>query len=199
MGEAEEVERLRLAKPRPPPPPRPPAAELDQTGLVRMQGQRKLRQPIPQFRLEPLGIGLVLKAGNDVVGIAHQDDVSLGMVAQPPPGPQIEDVMQVDVRQQGRGNLNLGSARLRLAHLPVLHHPGLQPFADQAMTRRSPTRCSTKRINHSWLTASKNPAMSASNTQFTLVLPIPTASASNASCGPRPGRNPYENPRKSSS
>ena len=33
--------------------------------------------------------------------------------------------------------------------------------------------------------------MSASNTQFTLVLPIPTASASNASCGPRPGRNPY--------
>src|SRR5260370_6151625 len=70
MGEAEEVERLRLAKPCPLPLLRRPAAELDQTGLVRMQGQRKLRQPIPQFRLEPLGIGLVLKAGNDVVGIA---------------------------------------------------------------------------------------------------------------------------------
>src|SRR6266852_9255813 len=59
MGEAEEVERLRLAKPRPFPLLRRPAAELDQTGLVRMQGQRKLRQPIPQFCLKPLGIGLV--------------------------------------------------------------------------------------------------------------------------------------------
>src|SRR6266851_5669826 len=132
MGEAEEVERLRLAEPRPFPLLRRPAAELDQTGLVRMQGQRKLRQPIPQFRLEPLGIGLVLKAGNDVVGIAHQDDVSLGMVASPPLRPEIEDVMQVDVRQQGRGNAALRRARLRLGHLPVLHHPGLQPFADQA-------------------------------------------------------------------
>jgi hypothetical protein len=41
---------------------RRPAAELNQTGLVRMQGQRKLRQPIPQFCLKPLGIGLVFKA-----------------------------------------------------------------------------------------------------------------------------------------
>ena len=29
--------------------------------------------------------------------------------------------------------------------------------------------------------------------------PIPTTKASSASCGPRPGRKPYENPRKSSS
>ena len=36
-------------------------------------------------------------------------------------------------------------------------------------------------------------------TQFTFVLSIPTMSASSASCVPRPGRNPYENPRKSSS
>src|SRR4030081_1207237 len=196
MGKAEEVERLRLAKPCPLPLLRRPAAELDQTGLVRMQGQRKLRQPIPQFRLEPLGIGLVLKAGNDVVGIAHQDDVSLGMVASPPLGPQIEDVMQVDVRQQGRGNAVPVSVWLTS---PSSITPAFSHLRIRRMTRRSPTRCSTKRINHSWLTASKNPAMSASNTQFPLVLPIPTASASNASCGPRPGRNPYENPRKSSS
>src|SRR6266849_4837669 len=63
------------------------------------------------------------------------------------------------------------------SHLPI-----------RRITRRSPTRCSTKRINHSWSTASKNPAMSASNTQFTLVLPIPTASASR----PDPVREPEE-------
>src|SRR5216683_4299013 len=199
MGEAEEVEGLRLAEPCPLPLLRRPAAELNQTGLVRMQGQRKLRQPIPQFRLEPLGIGLVLKAGNDVVGIAHQDDVSLGMVASPPLRPEIEDVMQVDVRQQGRGNAALRRPYLWPDHLPSSITPAFSHLPIRRITRRSPTRCSTKRINHSWSTASKNPAMSASNTQFTLVLPIPTASASNASCGPRPGRNPYENPRKSSS
>src|SRR4030088_3695753 len=127
MSEAEEVERLRLAKPCPLPLLRRSAAELDQTGLVRMQGQRKLRQPIPQFRLEPLGIGLVLKAGNDVVGIAHQDDVSLGMVASPPLGPQIEDVMQVDVRQQGRGNAAPRRAPLPAAPPPLPPHPPPPP------------------------------------------------------------------------
>ena len=66
------------------PAPAPPPPELDQTGLVRMQGQRKPRQPIPQFCLKPLGIGLVFKAGDDVIGIAHQDDVPSGMVANPP-------------------------------------------------------------------------------------------------------------------
>src|SRR5207244_12087103 len=90
MGETEEVERLRLAKPRPLPLFRRPAAELDQTGLVRMQGQRKPRQPIPQFCLKPLGIGLVFKAGNDVIGIAHQNDVPLSMMPSPPLSPELK-------------------------------------------------------------------------------------------------------------
>ena len=101
MGEAQEVEGLRLAYPCPLPLLRRPTAELDQTGLVRMQDQRKLRQPIPQLCLKPLSIGLVFKAGDDVIGIPHQDDVALGLVASPPLSPEIEDVMQVDVRQQG--------------------------------------------------------------------------------------------------
>ena len=84
--------------------PRPPlvrcmAAELDQAGLVRVQGQRELRHPVLQIRPEPLGVGVVLEAGDEVVGVAHEDDVALGMVASPPLCPQIEGVVQVDVRQ----------------------------------------------------------------------------------------------------
>jgi hypothetical protein len=41
--------------------------------------------------------------------------------------------------------------------------------------------------------------MSASSTQFTFLVVIPTVRASNASCGPRPGLNPYEKPLKSAS
>src|SRR6267154_377470 len=62
--------------------------------------------------------------------------------------------------------------------------------------RLSPIRCSTNLISHSWLTVSKNDWMSASNMKFTFLLVIPTQRASSASCAPRPGRNPYENPRK---
>ena len=65
--------------------------------------------------------------------------------------------------------------------------------------RGSAIRCSRKRTSHAWLTASKNDRMSQSKMWFTLVPVIPTTSASSASCWPRPGRNPYENPRKSSS
>src|SRR6266446_3755362 len=35
--------------------------------------------------------------------------------------------------------------------------PACSHLRIRRMTRRSPTRCSTKRINHSWLTASKKP------------------------------------------
>ena len=75
-----------------------------------------------------------------------------------------------------------------LSHLPT----------SRAM-RSSPTRCLTKRSSHEWSTASKKPLISASSTQFTRLPLIAMHRASNASCCPRPGRNPYEKPRKSSS
>src|SRR6267142_1738167 len=81
---------------------------------------------------------------------------------------------------------------------PSSRTPALSHFWIRRMMRRSPTRCSTNLMSHSWLTVSKNERMSASSIQFTFVLVIPTKSASIASCVPRPDRNPYENPRKSS-
>ena len=82
---------------------------------------------------------------------------------------------------------------------PSSRMPAFSHFRIRRMMRLSPIRCSTKRTSHSWLTVSKNDRMSASSIQFTFRLVIPTTRASSASCGPRPGRNPYENPRKSSS
>jgi hypothetical protein len=65
--------------------------------------------------------------------------------------------------------------------------------------RRSATRCWTNFMTHSWSTLSKKPRMSASRIHFTGIRSMDTVSASNAACGPRPGLNPYENPKKSSS
>ena len=70
MREAEEIEGLRF----PLAPGRSPlsrvAAELDQAGLVGVQRQAELRQPLPQIAEKPLGIRLPLEADDGVVGVA---------------------------------------------------------------------------------------------------------------------------------
>ena len=46
-------------------------AEFDQPVLVGVQVQGECRQPVAQFRQEPLGIGTVLETDDRVVGVAH--------------------------------------------------------------------------------------------------------------------------------
>src|SRR5438094_10610480 len=78
-GEAEEVEGLRLAEPPPPAVVHREASELDQPGLLRMQRQCKLPEPLAQCFEEVPGLILVLEADNEVVGIAHDDHVARGL------------------------------------------------------------------------------------------------------------------------
>jgi hypothetical protein len=59
-GEAQEVEGLRLAEPSLLTALRRKASELDQPGLLRMQRQRKLSQPLAHLVQEALGVVLVL-------------------------------------------------------------------------------------------------------------------------------------------
>jgi hypothetical protein len=50
-----------------------------ETRLFRMQGKHKLLHAFAQLRQKPHGVGLVLETGDNVVGIAHEDDLSLGV------------------------------------------------------------------------------------------------------------------------
>src|ERR1700720_3875824 len=68
---------------------------------------------------------------------------------------------------------------------PSSRTPAFSHFWIRRIMRRSPIRCSTNRMSHSWLTVSKNDRMSASSIQLTLLLWIPTQSASSPSCVPR--------------
>ncbi len=47
-----------------------------------------------------MGIGLVLEADHDVIGVAQDDHVAGRLPPSPAVGPQVEDVMQVDVGKQ---------------------------------------------------------------------------------------------------
>src|SRR5277367_1451591 len=100
VGESKKVERLRFAETTRPPVLGRMASELDEPCLPRVQRQGKLCQTRPHVLPEPLGVGLMLEANDDVVSVAHHDDVAMGMAFPPLICPQIEDVMQVDVGQE---------------------------------------------------------------------------------------------------
>src|SRR5580700_5306561 len=60
---------------------------------------------------------------------------------------------------------------------PCSSTPAVSHFAINLMIRRSPIRCSMKRISQDWLTLSKKDWTSQSSTQLMRRLPIPNASA----------------------
>src|SRR5215510_13792583 len=70
-GKAKEIEGLRLAEPTLSASFRCEAAELDQAGLVQIEGQREHLEPFAHVVPELPGVSLVLKADDEVVGIAH--------------------------------------------------------------------------------------------------------------------------------
>src|SRR5204863_6475629 len=77
-GEAQEVEGLRFGKPAPLAVGRRMAAELDDAGLVRVQRQGEVRQPLAHRVQKAPRVSLVLEADDRVIGIAHDDHVARG-------------------------------------------------------------------------------------------------------------------------
>src|SRR5687767_8316734 len=98
MREAEEVEGLRLPLPTLLPLPGRVATKADQPGLRRVQRQFERAQPFLEIIEERLRLMLVLEADNSVIRIADDDHVA-GRLAAPANGPQVEHVVQIDVRQ----------------------------------------------------------------------------------------------------
>jgi hypothetical protein len=66
-----------------------------------------------------------------IIGIAHHDHVARRLAPTPLRGPQVEDVVQVEVRQQRRNHCALGRPLLTRRHQPVFQDTGLEPFLDQ--------------------------------------------------------------------
>src|SRR5437867_10136881 len=78
---------------------------------------------------------------------------------------------------------------------PSSRMPALSHFWTRRMMRRSPIRCSRKRISQSWLISSKNDRMSASSMKLTFLLWMPTERIQRIVCAapwPEPVREPEE-------
>jgi hypothetical protein len=100
------------------------AAELDDAGLVRVERERKRLEPFPHRLEEAPRVGLVLETEDQIVGVAHDDHVSLGFALAPLRGPEVDDVVEVDVP--------LPRPSLAGRQDPVLQDARLEPFLDQA-------------------------------------------------------------------
>ena len=76
------------------------ATKLDQAALLRVERQRRLLQPLAHRIPEAPGVRLVLKANDDVVGVAHDNHVARGLAPSPAFGPEVEGVAHIDVGKQ---------------------------------------------------------------------------------------------------
>src|SRR5271157_1683586 len=132
MGETKEVEGFRFAEPALLAPGRRMAAKLDQAGLVRMKLQSELLEPRSHRIEETAGVVLMLEAQHHIVGIAHDDHVAGGFAPSPAFGPEIEDVVQVDVGKQRRRHRTLPGSPVANRHGPVFQDTRPQPFLDEA-------------------------------------------------------------------
>jgi hypothetical protein len=195
--ETQEVERLRLAfatlasilfrK----------AAKFDDSRLIGMQLKAKARESLAQLRQEPLCFIPMLKSRNKVVGKTHEDHLPARLLLSPLLDPEVEYVVQIDVRQQRANTPTLHRSYLTLYSLALFQHARLQPLLDQAYD--APVGYSVLDKLHQPSVVESVVKLPDVGTQLTFRVPIATASASSAWCGLRPGRNPYENPRKSCS
>jgi len=98
VREPEKVERLRVTLPPISTVGCGESTKLDQPGLVRVQRQSEFRKPFLQVMQKPLRRLLALESHYAVVGIANDDDITPGLLLAPVVRPQIEHVMQVDIR-----------------------------------------------------------------------------------------------------
>src|SRR5262249_42331697 len=119
----------------PQPPPRPisggVAPELDQPRLAWVQPQPEPRQPLTKLNLEPPRIILVFEPDNKVVSETHDDDLATRVARAPPLNPQVQDIVQVDIRQQRRYRRPLRRAFLIRSPFPVLNDSRSQPLTNQ--------------------------------------------------------------------
>src|SRR5213593_3965108 len=132
VREAEKVEALGSPAAPASPVGRREAADLDEARLVGMQRQPELREPLAQLGEELLGLLPMLESHDEVVGEAHDHDLSARLLLSPPLDPEIEHVVQVEVGQQRADAPALHRPDRAPCPRALLQHAGGQPFLDES-------------------------------------------------------------------
>src|SRR5215472_14097410 len=68
--------------------------------LTGWSDKRECREPLAHCIEEATCVVRMLEAGHQIIGVTHDDHVAAGFLPSPAFGPQIENVMQVDVAEE---------------------------------------------------------------------------------------------------
>jgi hypothetical protein len=132
MRKTQEVERLRFAV--------APiasimfriAAKLDDSRFVGMQLKPEPRESLAQFRQKLLYFLPMLKSRYEVVSEADEDYLPALLLPSPSLDPKVENVVEIEVRQERADTTALNRSYLTLDSLALFQHACLEPFLDQA-------------------------------------------------------------------
>src|SRR5208282_2155930 len=129
--EGEKIEGLRLAQTDALSVLRRMASELEESRLYRLQSQRELLHAYVKFLPKLIGLVFEVESNHDVVGITHHDYIAARPLPSPCLDPEIEDIMEVDIRQQRRCTSTLWRTCFHERSLALFQHARVQPFLDE--------------------------------------------------------------------
>jgi hypothetical protein len=106
--------------------------EAQQAGFVSIQLQAETRQAVFELDTKTYGVRAMLKAEHHVVGVAHDENIAASMAPAPLLDPQIEDVVQENVGQQGRSRRALRAADSSHRLLTLVKDARAEPLLDES-------------------------------------------------------------------
>jgi len=96
-----------------------------------VQRQLEPREALAQLGEEAFGFRPMLEAQDEVIRETHDDDRAARLSLSPSLGPQVEDIVEVDVGQHRTDAAASHGADLTLYPSPILQYTGAQPFPDE--------------------------------------------------------------------
>lgn len=96
--------------------------------FVRVKLQGELRHALGQGQTHRSRVLFELESHHEVIGVAHDIHVSARLLLPPGLDPQVEHVVQVDVREQGADDAALRRACGHFVELAILHDACLHPL-----------------------------------------------------------------------
>jgi hypothetical protein len=97
-----------------------------------MQLQTKLLKSLPKFRKEPLSFPTMLESHDEIIRPAHHDHITSRLLLPPSLNPQVQYIVEIEVRQQGTDTSPLYRTSFTLYLFPLFQHSRLQPFLNEA-------------------------------------------------------------------
>jgi len=105
--------------------------ESNQLGLVGMKLKAIAPEAFGKSHEDTLGVSSLLENHHHVIGIANHFGVPSHARAHLLVPPYVDNLMQVDVRQQWRDYPSLRRARLGVSHDALIQNPSTEPFSDE--------------------------------------------------------------------